>query len=315
VKLFSKKYINYYFLLLAFLLLFAFPYSARKQHSLSLFQEWFNGVTKNGHHDDWKHCLLVPFILCFLIYKKRKEISDSSRLSSENKYGYLLLLIPFIIYIYGFLSNLHYLGFVSLQVLPAVLIVWHKNWEFFYKYSFYWWFLWFVWPFYFLGRMLGLPLRHLMTWMSEKILFLLQLDPVREGTAIFSAPNPSKGLLKGELYQVEVAVACSGLRSLFALMMISAIFGFLRTNKGKWQWFYFLSSIPLAVFGNCVRILLLVGATMLLGEEFAIGTHSETHGEEPSFFHLFAGYFVFIFNIIGLMLFNKFINRLEGKRL
>jgi len=293
--------------------LFFTLYGNEKDGPISLGAKWLHQCTVSSITSEWQHCLIVPFIIAWLMYRKRAELRYDLVIAKGTKSGLIFVLLSLILYFFGFLANLHYLGYFSLQCLLLSLAIWFFGWQFSFKYSFFWWFSWFVWPFYFLGRMIGLPLRHLMTSLAEVCLSILQLNPVREGTAIYSAADPLKGLVKGELYEAEVAVACSGLRSLFALMMISALFGYFRASKAKWQWIYFLSSIPMAVIGNCVRIVLIVLATVWFGEEFAVGTHSEIHGESPSAFHLFAGYFVFIINIAGLILIEKF-SQSKGKQ-
>jgi len=306
-----KKLPPLFYYLIGFVSFLLVPYSTKKIATANLFTIYWGDAASKGIHDDWQHCLLVPFLLIFIIYKKRNDYKHLLSVHTPYFYGLTLTILSLFTYYVGFRANLHYLGYISLQGLLASLIVWRGGFSFFYKVSFLWWFSWFIWPFYFLGRMLGLPLRHTMTWMSEKLLNLLGLDSVREGTAIFSAADISQGLEKGALFQAEVAAACSGLRSLFALMMISALYGFFRSKNSKSQWVYFLSSIPMAIMGNCIRIILIVLATVWFGEDFAIGTHSDEYGEEPSAFHLFAGYIVFIVNILGLILLEKLLKRIS----
>jgi hypothetical protein len=54
--------------------------------------------------------------------------------------------------------------------------------------------------------------------------------------------------------------------------------------------------VPLAIFGNFVRVLMLTFGTLLFGADFAIGTEAE-----PSTYHMISGYFVFIVAIAGML--------------
>ncbi|MEZ5300560.1 MAG: archaeosortase/exosortase family protein [Verrucomicrobiales bacterium] len=65
--------------------------------------------------------------------------------------------------------------------------------------------------------------------------------------------------------------ACAGLRSLFALMMVSALYGYYMLKKPWQRAALFLCAMPLAVLGNFARILLLVYGTIWWGSDFAIG--------------------------------------------
>ena len=67
--------------------------------------------------------------------------------------------------------------------------------------------------------------------------------------------------------------------------------------KGFWRkWILFLCAAPLAVLGNLGRILMLTFGTITMGPEKAIGTL-----EEPTFFHMLAGYVVFAVALGGMV--------------
>jgi exosortase/archaeosortase family protein len=117
------------------------------------------------------------------------------------------------------------------------------------------------------------------------------------GTGIFSAPDPANGFAQGALFQLEVADPCSGIRSLFALVMLSALYGYLMMRKTWQKLWIFILAIPFAIMGNIARILILTAGTLLFGSDVAIGTL-----EKPTAYHLGAGYAVFVV-AIGMMVF------------
>ncbi|MFZ4387861.1 MAG: exosortase/archaeosortase family protein, partial [Chthoniobacterales bacterium] len=129
---------------------------------------------------------------------------------------------------------------------------------------------------------------------------------LQQGTAIVSAPDFAAGLAAGQRFAVDVANPCSGIRSLFALMMVGALFAHF-TLKGAWRkWILFLCTPPLAVMGNLARILMLTIGTVAFGSDFALGKNPLEH---PSWFHMTAGYLVFIVALCGMMGIGSLLNR------
>ena len=64
------------------------------------------------------------------------------------------------------------------------------------------------------------------------------------------------------------------------------------------KWVLFLCAPPLAVAGNLARIIMLTIGTVAFGSEFALGKNPL---ENPSWFHLAAGYLVFLVALCGMM--------------
>lgn len=81
-------------------------------------------------------------------------------------------------------------------------------------------------------------------------------------------------------------------------MMVSALYAQF-TLKGVWKkGLLFLCSAPLAILGNLARILMLTIGTIVFGAEFAIGKSALT---DPSWFHMVAGYLVFVVALGGMV--------------
>jgi exosortase/archaeosortase family protein len=135
-----------------------------------------------------------------------------------------------------------------------------------------------------------------MSGMSVSVMNVFGLATVQNGTGIFSAPNPTVNKAAGDLFRVDVADPCSGIRSLFALMMISAIYANFALKSPWKRIVLILSAVPLAIAGNLVRILLLTLGIVSLGAPTAIGTM-----EEPTWFHEGAGFAVFLVALGGML--------------
>ena len=128
-------------------------------------------------------------------------------------------------------------------------------------------------------------------------------DPaISNGTAIMSTKVDP---VDGGAISLNIAAACSGLRSLFALFMMELIYGYLSLKK-EWKRVLLISLVPLiAIIGNFVRMMMLYFGTQVMGRKVAIG-----EGEhDPSSYHITSGLAVFVVAIIVMMICVELMNR------
>jgi exosortase len=255
---------------------------------------------------EWTHGMLVFPIVLFLVFWKKKELS---RVPIKGSWiGFPVLLLAIVLYWAGYIAGLQYVGYLSIMTFIAGFVLWFLGTRFFGTVFFIWAFLMFAWPFVFLDQYIAFPLRLLMSEASARVLNAIHVPTIREGTAILSAPDIRTALQKGARFSVDVADPCSGIRSLFALTMISALYGIFSFRK-SWQILVlFLIAFPFAIFGNLCRILMLTFGTIGFGSRFAIGTL-----EEPSWFHEGAGFIVYIAALLGVLSVGIFIGRFPKK--
>jgi exosortase len=93
---------------------------------------------------------------------------------------------------------------------------------------------------------------------------------------------------------LEVAEACSGIRSLMSLATLSVIYGYLMERRTAVRALLALASIPIAVAANSMRI---VGTGLLVqywDPEKAQG-----------FFHEFSGWLIFVVSLLMLYLLHQ----------
>lgn len=109
-----------------------------------------------------------------------------------------------------------------------------------------------------LSEVVTLPLRIIATQLSVGFChWFLGMDILREGTMIFSA-NRS--------FQYDVAPACSGIRSIIALLALTMVYAFVFFQSFWRQGVLILSAIPLAIAGNVVRLICVIIVAELFGE-------------------------------------------------
>jgi exosortase len=238
--------------------------------------------------------MIVPLISVGLILHRAKELEKV--VIQPSGWGVLGVVAALVLFWVGYKIDITIVGFLSLQMMIGGLILWLFGWEMMKAVAFPYAFLMFAYPFYFLDTILAFPLRGLMCQMSQFFLNLVGVDTLRVGTALVSAPDYAKGLAQGQRFALDVATPCSGIRSLFALMMVSALYGHLTLQKGWQKWVLFLLSPALAVLGNFARMVMLTLGTILLGSAVAIGTE-----EHPTTFHMAAGFFVFVVALGGMV--------------
>jgi exosortase len=181
---------------------------------------------------------------------------------------------------------------VSAQFLTLGLILTLGGTAWLQQLLFPWMFLVFTWPMIPLESLLALPLRMLTAQAAGLVLNIIGVDVIREGTGLLSAADESRGLVQGQLFQLDVEEPCSGIRSLFSLLMISALYGWLSLKTWLPRGLLFASAIPLAMLGNLVRMVLLALGSIWFGTEFAVGRNIDGQ-QEMSFFHSLAGFAVF----------------------
>ncbi len=240
----------------------------------------------------WQHGLLAPLIAGWLVWRQRAELAA---LPVQGRFsGWLAAGIALLAYFGGYKANNYYLGAFAVQLFLAGAVVTCLGWAHARRLCFAWLMLGFMWPLVFLEDSLSFRLRVLMVETTSFVLNGIGLDTIREGTALISAPGA--GRAAGELFSLKVDGPCSGMRSLFALLMVSALFGYFRQKSLPRRLLLFLAGFPLAVLANMARLLILIGGTMLFGQEFAVGDQEK----EVSTFHFVSGLAVYLVALLGL---------------
>jgi exosortase len=243
---------------------------------------------------DWHHGMMVPFISFGLVIYQWKDLQKVA--IRPCGWGAGVVLAALGMYWIGYKIDITIVGFMSLQLMIGGLILWLLGWDMMKALAFPYIFLMFAYPFYFLDNIISFPLRGVMCELSQGFLNLIGVDTMRVGTALVSAPDYAAGLKQGERFALDVANPCSGIRSLFALMMVSALYAHLTLDKTWQKLVLFALSPALAVAGNFARMLMLTFGTILMGSGVAIGTE-----ENPTTYHMAAGFFVFVVALGGMV--------------
>ncbi len=119
---------------------------------------------------------------------------------------------------------------------------------------------------------IAFPLQLVATKFGVSAIRLFDIPVLREGNVIVLASTT-----------LEVAEACSGIRSLVSLFTLSLLFGYLSHRGAATRTAIALSAVPTAIFANGLRV-----AGTGIGAHF-FGVEAAT-----GFFHSFSGWLVFV---------------------
>lgn len=282
----------FFILLAAWLLLFQFVGSSTMGYikTPSLFRWMYNAYQPSPITDD-AHGQVIPFVVLALFWWKRKE----------------LMSVPFQnwwpgLFIIAFSLALHVVGYLTMQARISIIalftgmyglmgLVWGREWL---RASFFPFFLFaFCVPLGSLGQAVTTPLRHLVaiivTWIAH---VGIAPDLIREGTQLSDAQNS---------FHYDIAPACSGIRSLIALLALTTIYAFISFRSNWRRLLMMASAIPLAVIGNVVRLTF----TVIVAEAFGQSAGSKV---EQKF-----GFVTFAVAIVLVVLIGNWLNESKAK--
>lgn len=211
---------------------------------------------------DSAHGAFIPFISLGLVWSKRREIlALPAQADWRGIWGVTAALL------------LHWMGMRGqiprVSVVALIFLLWSMVWVLqglprAKIVSFAFAFLFFMIPMNFLETLVAFPLRLLVAKITWWIGHFLGIAVQLEGTRIFNPIIP---------YNYDVAAACSGIRSLMVIMMLSVFYGyFTQTNPWK-RLVLFASGIPLAIAGNVMRVTCIMLARQIFGEKAAEFVH------------------------------------------
>jgi exosortase len=118
-----------------------------------------------------------------------------------------------------------------------------------------------------LVNVVAFPLQLIAADAAAGLLYLLEIPALREGNIIHLANN-----------QLFVEQACSGLRSLMALVTLGVIFAYFFRKTLAERVIIVLSAIPIAILVNTFRVALTGVLTHHIGQEAASGWIHQTEG-------------------------------------
>jgi exosortase len=235
-----------------------------------LVAQWWNDP-------NFSHGFFVPLFSAFVIWQERSRLVMTRLYPSW--WGLLFLAGGLCLLILGEMGAEIFLARVSLLVVLAGLVILFLGWSFFRALLFPWAILFLMIPIpAIIFNQITFPLQLLASKVASTVLPWMGVPVLREGNVI-NLPTMS----------LEVAEACSGIRSLMSLMTLAVIYGYLMERDNRIRIFLVLVSIPIAVAANSFRI---VGTGLLV--------QYWDPAKAQGFFHEFSGWLIFVISMIML---------------
>lgn len=241
------------------------------------------------NNDYYSHGLLVPIISGYIIWNMRGELKNVEKKQSEA--GLIIFILGIMIYGIGSLKTIRFISGISLIITIFGLISYLYGFKLVDRIKF---------PLLFLIFMIPLPVIDLIAPPAQAISAVgasnlanfIGLSVVRDGYVL----NTPAGAF-------EVAVECSGLNSIISLIALSTIYAFILEGGLLMKMSVLISSIPIAMAGNILRITSVLIIANRYGAEAAIG-----------YFHQFSSLVLFSVALIGLFAVGRSFGRLKFKR-
>ena len=215
----------------------------------------YGGGDVSGSDDS--HGMFMPFVVLALFWWKRKQLCALPLRAWWP--GLLLLSLALGLHLLGYMVQQPRISIVALFVgiYGLMGLAWGRQWlcESFFPFFL----LAFCVPLGWSAVSITFPLRLLVCKLVVLISgYVLQVDILRVGTALL---DPSGA------YQYDVAAACSGIRSLFATIAVAIIYAMLCFRPWWKRGVLVASAVPLAVLGNTIRMLSIIVAAELWGQD------------------------------------------------
>jgi exosortase len=213
---------------------------------------YFGEINRLRHtwteQQDWMHGWLIPVISIYVLHINRDRLAKVP--IRPSLLGVPVMLFAAAIYLGGFAMRVGYPRPFSLLFMLAGMVLLMGGWGLLRICWFPIALLVFAIPLpevqYFQAT---LPLRKMVTLLSTGFLNLLpDVHATPEGTVV----NYIHGATSGQL---DVAEACSGMRSLMAFLAIGSIMAYLMREKPVWHRLVLLAlCVPISIFCNFIRV-------------------------------------------------------------
>ncbi len=245
-----------------------------------------------GHDDNYSHGFLIVPLALYFVWERREQLQALEIRPSW--FGLVVFAGSLAVLLAGLLGAELFLTRISLIGAVAGILLFLMGWAHMRALSF---------PLAFLLLMVPLP-----AIIFNQITFPLQLLASQAGASVISAAGIPV-LREGNLIvlantTLEVAEACSGIRSLITLITLALVYGYFVDSRTWFRALLVLCAIPIAIVANGARVAGTGIAAHWFGREAADG-----------FFHEFSGWIVFLIAFAMMLAVHWVFSRIAGVRI
>jgi len=240
---------------------------------------------------DFSHGFLVPLFAAYLVWEKRETLRGIKLAPSWG--GIAVMVLGLVVLALGVYGSDLFLSRFSLVILLAGVVLCFGGRQFLKELCF---------PL--LVLLLAIPIPAII---FNQITFPLQILASKLASGLlplFGVPVLREGnVIELPAMKLEVAEACSGIRSLMSLFTLAVFYGYFLEKSNLRRTVLAVASIPIAIAANAVRILGTGLCVQYWDPDKAMG-----------FFHEFSGWVVFLVSLTFLYLVHRAMSLIPGKR-
>ncbi len=227
---------------------------------------------------DYSHGMVIPLVSLWLLWRRRVGLLKALEVPQPHVFGVVLLALAIGLHLAGLRMQIPHAS-----ALGFVIALWGLAWSFggaemagltLFPLAF----LCFAIPIRFLAQA-TFPLRLFGSVAAAEILNGLGIPTIRTGTAVFSTA--------GQGFAMDVADACSGIRSIMALMALTSAYAYVFRQSNAERWLMFLMSVPIAAMANIGRIVTIAIVAWFFGQDTGMKVY-----------HDYSGYLVFVLAVL-----------------
>lgn len=217
------------------------------------FPVWKNLVTTWGNSENYSHAFAILPVSLWLIWMKKEKLQEVP--VSVSKAGYSLFLFSILLYLLAFFGNIATIASLSL-IVTIIALVWTLFGPKITRLLSF--------PLFFLFLMVPIPaqiysastipLQLFVSKISASIAIFFDIPLFREGNVLHL---PGKTL--------QVVEACSGMRSIISLFTLGLLFGYISLKMNRNRILLAVTTIPVALFINIIRIIIMILAYYYFG--------------------------------------------------
>jgi len=240
---------------------------------------------------NYSHGFLIIPIALYFVWERRARLAAAPIRPSW--FGLVMLAGGILILLAGLWGSELFLSRVALLPVIAGILVFLYGWQHFKILFFPLAFLLLMIPIpQIIFNQIAFPLQLLASKLGEATISMVGIPVLREGNVLVL---PSTSL--------EVAEACSGIRSLVSLITLGIAYGYFMDRRVWVRVLIVLSTIPVAIVANGARVAATGMAAEWIGPDAAQG-----------FFHEFSGWIVFIFAFVMILTIQRLIVKVAPQR-
>lgn len=240
---------------------------------------------------DNSHGFLIPIFAGYVVWSRRAAIRETKLRPTWS--GVVVVVLGLSVLLLGDIGANLFLSRASIVILLTGLTISFGGWALLQHVRF---------PL--LVLLIAIPIPALLLNQVTFPLQILASKAASDLLTLFGVPLLREGnVIQLSAMRLEVAEACSGIRSLVSLIAVAILYGYFVEKSTLWRLLLVLISVPIAIIANALRVV----STALCVEYW-------DPDKATGLFHEFAGWVVFLVSVAGLFLLHRVISRVWKAR-